>query len=376
MNLYPSPWANDGPVRLGQEAGIWFALMHQPITVAQPLTSWLALAMLADGYKRSLSTAVAGAMRVSHKTWEKGLPDEPEKLDRMFDKLSRHVDRQVAESDPCYGARRKRIFDDAMAAFRQEEGEPAFAFFRLAVGALAGDALEALAAAMDDLSLRLLMRRIPENERGREIVAAVEHTGQIERNSVGPAHDLDPSLDVALALLARIDRDCNEGMHRDEGSIASMFSLLLDTSPVDKPRSAWRRLFDVYYGLATFGATGKTPTRLPTIEQLEDALMGGPPESGGQSFFTRWRNGTKQLRLNDVAGMAAHIATQQNVDPDFQFRVLFLAAQLWSLVERHGPAARTRVGQRYRAWWEALLTPGRSPTALTDPYWLAFQPHA
>src|SRR5690606_1703111 len=111
--------------------------------------------------------------------------------------------------------------------------------------------------------------------------------------------------------------------------------------------------------------------------EMEDMLLGGPPAAGTQSFIVRWSGGTtKRLRMSDVIEMAAEVKRTTGVEVEGHFRTLYLAALLFELIEATGPRSLWRTGRRYREWWDAQVTPGRSKVAADEPFWIHFEPYA
>lgn len=205
---------------------------------------------------------------------------------------------------------------------------------------------------------------------------AVERAGGVPAGSVAAAPDLDPGLDAALMLMARLDRDCTAELMRDDDKIISLFALLTDMSHPNSGRSARHRLLDLYYAMATMAYGQNLPITLPSVRKLEDTLLGGPPSSGGQSLIVRWRTKGKQLRFEGLETIVKHVVAKASTDVNQIFRLLWLMAQFWEIVELGGPEAVRRAGSRYRAWWDAMNSPGREKTVLSHPYWSHFQPHA
>lgn len=362
----------DGPLTKEQEDEIWQLVMAQPEMEAQPLTGWLLLSTSIWGDTRALSTQMASALRISHKTWEAGAPPSPTKLRRRIESFGRHVHEALARSEPECATRRERAIQRTARLAAADPGTLPCTFFHQSIGIASGDELEALAIRVDEISTAILKQDQRREDALSLIVAAAETAGQVRVGSILSAPGLDPGFDALLMLMARLDRDCAAKVH-EEHSISSLFGLLADASHPHIKHGARRRLLDIYYALAVVAAKRDLPETPPTVEEIERTLLGGPPPSGGQSWIVRWRAGTKQLRFEHVETISANIS---HPGLDQLFRILWLVGQFWESVEASGPKALKLAGARYRAWWEAMDSPGRREAPLTHPYWHHFQPHA
>ena len=362
----------DGPLSKEQEDEIWQLLMAQPEMEAQPLTGWLLLSTSLWGDTRALSTQMASALRISHKTWEAGAPPRPTKLRQRIQSFGRYIDTVLAQSEPECATRRERAIQRTVRLVAEDPATPPCTFFHQSIGIASGDELEALAVHLDEISTAIVQQEKRREEAPSLIVAGAETAGQVRVGSIPPAPGLDPGFDALLMLMARMDRDCAAKVH-EEHSISSLFGLLADASHPQIKHRARRRLLDIYYALAVVAAKRDLPETPPTVEEIERTLLGGPPPSGGQSWIVRWRAGTKQLRIEHVETISAN-TSQPGLDQ--LFRILWLVAQFWEAVEASGPEALRLAGARYRAWWGAMDSPGRREAPLTHAYWKHFQPHA
>jgi hypothetical protein len=371
-----TPSVLDGPLSAEQETAIWQAVLGQPFAMAQPLTGWLLLSISGWGDKRALSARLAEALGISYKTWQVGLPKKPAKFRGAMESLDRHFRTMLDQSTPECAARRERALKRAVQSFSEDSTVMPCAFFHQTLGIAGGDGLENLAVRIDEISTAVLKHSRRPDEISSLIVDAAVQAGEVPAGSVAVAPDLDPGLDATLMLMARLDRDRAAELFRDDDKISSLFGLLVDMSHPNSARSARHRLLDLYYAMAILADGRNLPNTAPSIRELEDTLLGGPPASGGQSWIVRWRARGKKIRPHDVEAIASYVVAKSFKDVDQIFRLLWLMAQFWEMVELGGPEAVRRAGGRYREWWDAMDSPGRKEVLLTDPYWKNFQPHA
>lgn len=352
--------------------------MGQPFAMAQPLTGWLLLSMSIWADKRALSAQVADTLGISQKTWETGLPKRPEKFRRAMKSLDSHIEAAVGQSAPECAARRERALKRALQSLSEDSTVLPCVFFHQALGIAGGDALENLAIRIDEVSFAILKHRRRQDESPSLIVDAAVQMHAAPAGSVSVDSNLDPGLDATLMLMARLDRDIAEKILRDDGKISSLFGFLVDMSHPDSGHNARHRLLDLYYAMAVMASGRSLPEKAPSIRELEDTLLGGPPASGGQSWIVRWRTKGKRLLLEDVETISTHVANTKSVsvDVDHLFRLLWLMAQFWETIEIGGPQAVLRAGERYRTWWNAMSSPGRKESDPSHQYWKIFQPHA
>jgi hypothetical protein len=370
------PSVLDGPLSAEQESAIWQAVMGQPFAMAQPLTGWLLLSMSVWRDKRALSARLAEALGISHKTWEAGFPKKPAKFRRALESFDRHIHTTLAQATPECAQRRERALKRAVQSFSEDPTVVPCAFFHQTLGIAGGDALEALAVRIDEISSAVLKHSRRPDEISSLIVDAAVQAGEVPAGSVAVALDLDPGLDATLMVMARLDRDRAAELFRDDDKICSLFGLLVDMSHPNSGRSARHRLLDLYYAMAIMADGLSLPNLAPPIRDLENTLLGGPPESGGQSWIVRWRTKGKNIRFEDLEEIGAYVAKKTLNDVSDIFRHLGLIAQFWEMVELGGPVAVRRAGERYRVWWDAMDSPGRKEIILPEPYWKIFQPHA
>ncbi len=351
--------------------------MGQPFAMAQPLTGWLLLSMSIWADKRALSAQVADTLGISQKTWETGLPKRPEKFRRAMKSLDSHIEAAVGQSAPECAARRERALKRALQSLSEDSTSLPCVFFHQTLGIAGGDALENLAIRIDEVSFGILKHRRRQDESPSLIVDAAVQMHAVPAGSVSVASNLDPGLDATLMLMARLDRDIAEKILRDDGKISSLFGFLVDMSHPDSGHNARHRLLDLYYAMAVIASGRSLPEKAPSIRELEDTLLGGPPASGGQSWIVRWRTKGKRLLLEDVETISTHLANTKSVsvDVDHLFRLLWLMAQFWETIEVGGPQAVLRAGERYRTWWNAMSSPGRKESDPSHQYWKIFQPH-
>jgi hypothetical protein len=339
------PSVLDGPLSAEQETAIWQAVM-------------------------------ANTFGISHKTWEAGLPKRPEKFRRAMESVDSHIDAAIGQSTPNCAARRKRALGRAEQSLSEDSTVMPCVFFHQTLGIAGGDKLENLAIRIDEISLAILKHRRRQDESPSLIVGAAIQMGEVAPGSVAVDSNLDPGLDATLMLMARLDRDIAEMILRDDGKISSLFGLLVDMSHPSPGRNARHRLLDLYYAMVVMASSRSLPDKAPSIRELEDTLLRGPPESGGQSWIVRWRTRGKRLLLQDVETISNHVANTASVDADHLFRLLWLMAQFWETIELGGPLAVLRAGERYRTWWNAMNSPGRKESDHSHAYWKIFQPHA
>lgn len=313
---------------------------------------------------------------MSHKTWEAGPAKTPQKLKRSAENMARSIDNSLAQAAPEWAARRRRGVERTLDLIRANPTEIPCTFFNQTVGTAGGDELEALSIALDGVSASIMAGSFPRCSAPEMVVRAAEATGVIDKDTIGTRTDIDPGLDAMLALYARLDRDWAVEVHRNGDTVSSVFGLLVDMPGHPRRRRAPHRLLDIYFAFATVASTRELPRNAPSIEQLEDALIGAVPESGGQSPIVRWRNGTQYLRREQVEAMSARIQDVWGQDYGRYFRLLWSAAELWDLIELGGQIATRQAGARYAQWWEAMHSPSRDPAPLTHPYWTQFRPHA
>lgn len=204
------------------------------------------------------------------------------------------------------------------------------------------------------------------------VVKAAEDVAEISAERLQPQPGLDPGLDAILLLTAQMDHDLTAPLMARTGTINSLVGLLIDTPGGATRRRVQHRLLDMYFALALAAAGKELPVSLPRVREIEETLLGGPPESGGQSWVVRWRNGTKALREDDVRAMTAHVEQVAGNGLSWTMRRLYSAAQLWGRVEEHGPEAVRVAGERYDQWWSALCNQGRLKTPWVQPYWSQF----
>lgn len=376
MPRHPVPSVLDGPLSTEQEAAIWQAVMGQPFAMAQPLTGWLLLSMSIWADKRALSAQVADTLGISHKTWKAGLPKRPKKRHRALESLDNHIKTAVRQATPDCAARRERALKRALQSLSEDSTALPCVFFHQTLGIAGGDALEKLTVRIDEISSTILKKSKCLDEIPSLIVDAAVQMGEVPAGSVAVTSSLDPGLDATLMLMARLDRDIAAKTCRDDGKISSLFGLLVDMSHPSPGRNARHRLLDLYYAMAVMASGRSLPDKAPSIRELEDTLLGGPPESGGQSWIVRWRTKGKRLLLQDVETISTHVANTASVDVDHLFRLLWLMAQFWETIEIGGPQAVLRAGERYRTWWNAMSSPGRKESDPSHQYWKIFQPHA
>lgn len=370
------PSVLDGPLSAEQETAIWQAVMGQPFAMAQPLTGWLLLSMSIWTGKRALSAQLANTLGISHKTWEAGLPKRPEKFRRAMESVDSHIDAAIGQSTPDCAARRKRALGRAEQSLSEDSTVMPCVFFHQTLGIAGGDELENLAIRIDEISLAILKHRRRQDEGPSLIVGAAVQMGEVAPGCVAVDSNLDPGLDATLMLMARLDRDIAEMILPDDGKISSLFGLLVDMSHPSPGRNARHRLLDLYYAMAVMASGRSLPDKVPSIRELEDTLLRGPPESGGQSWIVRWRTKGKRLLLQDVETISTHVANTASVHVDHLFRLLWLMAQFWESIELGGPQAVQLAGERYRTWWNAMNSPGRKESDPSHAYWMIFQPHA
>ncbi|HHA2563767.1 TPA: hypothetical protein ACOEOG_001074 [Stenotrophomonas maltophilia] len=339
---------------------------------AQPLTGWLLHSMGIWADKRTLSDRVLKIFKVSAKTWEVGIPRRPKKRQQVCDGLVAYARQSHTELMPECAERQARAMERAARALTEYPTLPPCSFFHQTVGIAGGDRLEALAVALDEVSADVVHGRLSRDGLSVAVVkAAAEVVGQ-PAGAMQPNSRLDPGLDALLLLLAQMDHDLTTSLMANAGEINSLVALLIDSPGSGARKRVQHRLLDIYFALALAAVGRELPESLPKVREIEDALMGGPPESGGQSWVVRWRNGTKALREEDVLSVIAHVGQVSGKDVSWTMRRLYAAAQPWGRVEEQGVEAVMLAGERYNQWWNALCNQGRVKTPWVQPYWSQF----
>jgi hypothetical protein len=366
----------DGALSGDQEDAVCRAVLGQRGLHAQPMTGWLLSSLTLWGHSRDFSKKLATILGVTHKTWEAGPPKSSRKWKRAVQGLNRHIAAALAESDPATASRRKRAIFRTNEALSLDQTIVPCTFFHQTIGIAGSDALEMLAVGVDEISAAILKGEAAPEAAASLVVGLAVRLEVVGPSCVTPRPDLDPGLDAVLMLYARLDRDLFQLNHPDGTHITSIFALLVDAPGAGPRKRARQRLLDLYYAISLTARGLELPVKAPSVNQLEDVLIGGPPASGGQSWITRWRNGRKHLHLKDVSAMVTRIRMDTQFDLDASFRVFWLVAQLWELIEIGGADAVAVAGARYRLWWEAMEDSGRSAVQPTHPYWRIFQPHA
>lgn len=364
------------PLTAELEDAIWVRAWRSNGVAAQPLTGWLLHSMVLWADKRGLSDGIARVLGVSSKTLEAGLPRRSRKRKQLFDSLSTYFRHSLAESSPDCAARRVRAIERDARAFAEYPGLPPCTFFHHTLGIAGGDRLETLAVAVDSLSAAVLFGRISREVLPEALVRVAEERAAVPAQAVKPQYHLDPGLDALLLLMAQMDHDLTGALMADEEEINSLIGLLIDTSKGETRKRVQYRLLEIYYGLAVVASGRELPEWAPAIREVEDALLGGPPESGGQSWIVRWRNGTKVLRDRDVDSMVLNVLEATGKNLSWTMRRLYTAAQVWGRIEENGSDAVMMAGERYSQWWSALCNQGRVMTPWVDRYWLRLStPH-
>jgi len=334
---------------------------------AQPLTGWLLHSMGIWADKRTLSDRVLKIFKVSAKTWEIGIPRRPKKRQQVCDGLVAYVQQSHTELMPECAERQARAMERAARALAEYPTLPPCSFFHQTVGIAGGDRLEALAVASD-----VVHGRLSRDGLSVAVVKAAAEVIGLPAGAMQPDSRLDPGLDGLLLLLAQMDHDLTTPLMANAGEINSLVALLIDSPGSGARKRVQHRLLDIYFALALAARGRDLPESLPKVREIEDALMGGPPESGGQSWVVRWRNGTKALREEDVLSVIAHVGHVSGKDVSWTMRRLYAAAQAWGRVEEQGVEAVMLAGERYNQWWNALCNQGRVKTPWVQPYWSQF----
>ncbi len=303
------------------------------------------------------------------------MPKRPKKLQQSLVSLESHIKGTLAELKPESAARKRRAIERGIEAITDSPALPPCILFHQTYGCAGGDRLEALAVALDDLSASVLHGRLPRNELPQGILRVAEEVGGVHLGKVELRPELDPGLDALLLLMAQMDHDLTTALMANVGEINSLVALLIDVPGATKRRRVQRRLLDIYYALAVVAAGKELPSMLPSIQKAEDALLGGPPESGGQSCVIRWRNGTKALRREDVEFMIQHVGQATGKDIGWTMNRLYAAAQVWGRIEEQGSSGLALAGSRYRQWWVVLCNQGRRITPWLQPYWGKMYPY-
>ncbi len=336
------------------------------------MTGWLLHSTVLWQDKRHFSDQVVKAMGVSLRTWESGLPRRPRKMEQLCNNLAAHIRKKLDEFTPESAARSERALERGVRALAKHPMLPPCNVFHHSMGIAGGDRLETMAVALDGVSEGALHGTLPRGELSVAVVKVAEHVAEIPVGRMKPSSGLDPGLDALLLLMAQMDHDLTVPVMGSEGEISSLVGLLIDVPRGAKRRRVQHRLLDIYFALALLEAGDPLPGKLPTVQQIENVLLGGPPISGGQSWVVRWRNGTKALRYEDVQMMIANVGQSTGKDLSWIFRRLYNAAQVWARVEELGPEAVRMAGERYGQWWNALCNQGRVSAPLETPYWAAF----
>lgn len=374
MKLRATPFVLQGPLTAAQEERIWHEVIGTPETLAPPLTGWPLAVIAFWCNKRELSVQLAKMFDVCEKTLASGLPKRGVKLRKSFESMDQKIKESLERTEPRIIARRKHAIERAARLFASDP--TASSFFNQTIGFLGGDDLERFSIAVDDVSTRILQKRVRRTRAPHLTVCAAEQAEIVPLGAIEVRSDIDPGLDALLALTARLDRDWSVKFLADEKRISSILGLLVDMPGGERKRPAAQRLLDIYYALAYAMKHQNLPASLPSVRELEDCLLGSPPASGGQSFIVRWRNGSKKLRIEDVEEMGVHVAGSTGFDLDLDFKILWSVCKLWALIEDGGPDAVAIAGARYQQWWTAMNDPGRVASPLISPYLASFHPHA
>lgn len=362
--------------REAEERIIWRSALGTPVQLAQPLTGWIMATLARSGYKRALSAHLAGQLGVHHQTWQAGFPRRNARHLHAWTQLGKSVTKAFQQSHPEIAARRIRALD-RLGELRADGSRARFVFFHGSIGSIGDDVLERLAVELDVLSGDVLAERCQANEIAGRVVAAAERAETVASGNVPLSTDLDPALDATLLLFARLDVDLAGRLMVHANEITSLFCPLISMSGAPSRRTVRRRLLDIFYSIAHVASGHAFPQRPASVREMEDMLLGGPPAAGTQSFIVRWSGGTtKRLRMSDVIEMAAEVKRTTGVEVEGHFRTLYLAALLFELIEATGPRSLWRTGRRYREWWDAQVTPGRSKVAADEPFWIHFEPYA
>lgn len=361
-----------GPLTADQENAIWAKTWRIPGMTAQPLTGWLLHSMGIWADKRTLSDRVLKIFKVSAKTWEVGIPRRPKKRQQVCDGLIACARQSHTELMPECAERQARAMERAARALTEYPTLPPCSFFHQTLGIAGGDRLEALAVALDEVSADVVHGRLSRDGLAMAVVKEAAEVIGLPAGAMQPDSRLDPGLDALLLLLAQMDHDLTTPLMANAGEINSLVALLIDSPGSGARKRVQHRLLDIYFALATAAAGRDLPESLPKVREIENALMGGPPESGGQSWVVRWRNGTKALREEDVLSVIAHVGHVSGKDVSWTMRRLYAAAQAWGRVEEQGVEAVMLAGERYNQWWNALCNQGRVKSPWDQPYWSQF----
>jgi len=363
-----------GPLDADQEDAIWAKTLRVPGITAQPLTGWMVHSMGIWADKRAFSNRLVKIFKVSVKTWEAGIPRRPKKRQQVCDGLVDYARQSHAELMPDCAERQARAMERGARALTEHPMLPPCSFFHHTLGIAGGDRLEALAVAFDDVSADVLHGRLSRDGLSTAVVKAAAEVAGLPAGAMQPDSRLDPGLDALLLLLAQMDHDLTTPLMANAGEINSLVALLIDAPGSGARKRVQHRLLDIYFALAIASAGHELPESLPKVREIEDLLLGGPPESGGQSWVVRWRNGTKALREEDIHSMVAHVEQVSGKSVSWTMRRLYLAAQLWGRVEEHGAEAVRVAGERYCEWWRVLCNQGQVKTPWVQPYFSQFSP--
>ena len=368
---HEDPYAVGGlhPLTADKEDAIWSSAFRVRGASAPPMSGWLLHAGSIWSDKRALAKQMFEVFGVSSKTWEAGLPKRPRKIQQVVGRVDSRIRQRHSELESECAERMARALARDARSLTDHPALPPCTVFHHSFGIAGGDRLEALAVALDRLSEAVRHDRMLRADLPEAITKVAEATAAVSKQTLRARPDLDPGLDSLLLLMAQMDHDLTAPLMANDGQINSLFALLIDAPVQSKQKRVQRRLLDIYYGLAVAAAGREPPDCLPNVDEVENALLGGPPDSGGQSWIVRWRNDAKALREEHISSMIEHIRRTTGKDLSWTMVRLYVAARVWGRLEKLGSNAVGVAGERYVQWWSALCNQGRSRSPWLQPYW-------
>jgi len=371
---YPS--VQGGPLSQQFENEVARSVLLQSEAIAQPMTTWLLLSTTLWGGKRYLATRIAKLFGISVKAMQSGEVTRVSTRRRGYAKVNAFIQSDLVDSDSDVADRKRRALARMSDALAAPDCLNPCTLFHQTIGVRGGDLLEHLAASTDRLSSVYLRGEVRQAELATCLVGIAERLGAVPEGRVQPRPDLDPGLDALLMLVARLDRETGGRVHSEMEGQMSLFGLLVE-SPAGAPaRTTRHRLLDLLYAFAFMLAEDTLPMSGGSVRELEQLLLGGPPEDGGQSWIVRWRNGRKHLRLADIERMAEQAGRASSTELRGLFSRLWSVAQFWELVSLSGAQGTRIASERYAEWWRAMTTDVVPREGPKHPYWRVFEPHA
>lgn len=331
----------------------------------QPLTGWLSQVLARMGTKKEMAMSMKQYFGVDAKTLFSGMPKRASRISLMVNSGNRWLEQRYADSNAEIVSWLKTLMRLNHQAAEEDADALPCHFHLTGMGAFGCERFHQLCHGVDMLGKAVRAQEISRRSVGQWLPRLANHV--MGPSCVHPEAccDLDPGLDAMLMLLARLDRETARSAFHDQEKSMSLF-LLVAGKRTDDQKPRFRRLLDVYYGVAMAAKSGKghLPVDLPAIDDLARELLGADVQESSQSLV-RWRNGERNLWRTDVDSMAAHVDSQTHKDPLYLFMPLLLAAQFWAVLRQCDDYDHDLVVERYTSWWRCLADAGIEDV---DPY--------